>query len=805
MSVAWYCARVELRKRWRVWLSIALLIGLGGGLAMASVAAARRTNSALPRFLQQANAPDLVVNPYFDRDDSGPFLDAIGGFPGVVHRSDARAVALARVVDGQVDVGTVGQAVASIDGDRFYEHDRVHITQGRLPDPSQPHHVLVSDSLATEGIAVGDRLEYRVLDAETVFGARQNGDSTLPTDVGSPLTLEVTGVGIFPELALVAAEYAQKRLLVTPALYEQLPVTSQLWDLTGLHLAEGTKVATVRHQIQNLATEMGGSTQFEVRADITARAQRAVRPYVLALSGLGAAAAVFVVLLTTQLVSRTVSQSEGDHRVLRALAAEGQALRLGLAVPVLIAAATTAVAAIAVAGAISLLTPVGPVRALEPDPGASIDWLVGAAGAAVLAGGAVSPAVLATRRWSRPGRSPRRSSGRAMSWAQQVGAPLGMVLGIGQATGAGEPKQKSAARAGLVSVGLAIGMLVAIVTFSASLAYMLDHPEAHGWNADVALLGTDGYGTFDLRAAAEVDGLTSMSGVVYGSFTVEDVVVAGMGTVPLRGSLLPPLVDGHAPTGPGEIVLGQKSLHEIGASIGDTIDVRLPWDGDATPMTIVGTAVFPGLGQMASDRPTLASGALVVLPEDAIEEIGVGWSVVLAELAPDVNRETVIPKLVEAAAEIGGHTDVLDVVRPADIAAFADLGHVPVMLAVLLAVAALAALVHVLLVSARSWRRDRAVLASLGATPSELRTALRWHAVAIITIAGVVAVPSGAALGRWAWRSLAAEMGVVPEAVLPVVTIALVVVGLHVAGVLATLLPAHRAGRTQPATYLRAE
>jgi hypothetical protein len=43
--------RAELRRRWRSWLAIAILIGVVGGLVLASAAAGRRTESAFPRFV----------------------------------------------------------------------------------------------------------------------------------------------------------------------------------------------------------------------------------------------------------------------------------------------------------------------------------------------------------------------------------------------------------------------------------------------------------------------------------------------------------------------------------------------------------------------------------------------------------------------------------------------------------------------------------------------------------------------------------------------------------------------------------
>lgn len=804
MTVAWYWARSELRQRWRTWIAVALLVGIGGGLSLASLAAARRTDSALPRFLERADAPDLVVDPDFGPEgDSDAFLDAVEALPGVEHRSDARAIALGRVVDGVIDVGTLGAAVASVDGDRYYEHDRVHLVQGRLPDPDRADEILVSTSEAEEGPAVGDRLEFRVLDVEALFASLESGESEILPDAGEPLTLEITGIGIFPEGALVEEEYAQDRIMLTPALYAELPPHARLWDRTGFHLGDEVEIPVIRREIQDLAAEMGGATLFEVRPELAARAQRSVRPYVLALAGLGVAGAIFVLLLTTQLVRRTVALTESQRRVLRSLAAEPMAVRVGAALPAVLAAIVATIVALAVMALVSGSTPVGPVRPIEPSPGVAVDWLVVAPGVFVLVLATVLPALLVRRSGlvvASHGTPPLRLA----SWAQRAGAPLRVVVGLGQVAGPSGEARRTGARAGLVSVALAIGMLGAIVTFSASLGHLLDHPESHGWNADVALLGADGYGTFDLRGVSEVDGIEAASAAVFGSFSVGDTDIAGMGVAKLRGELLPPLLDGRAPQGMDEIVLGRSSLAKVGGEVGDTLDVRLPGDGETMPMTVVGTAVFPGIGQFDNERPTLADGALVVLPDDMIGEIDMGWSVVLVDLAPGADHDTTIAALVTAADELAGETDVFELMRPADIAALDRLGAVPILLVALFVLVAVGALGHVLVVSGRTWRRDRAVLATLGATPGDLRSALRWQGAAIVGVAAVAGVPVGAALGRWAWRSLATEIGVVPDPVLPFSVLALAVGGLVVVAVLTAVL-GDRAMRSQLAEDLRTE
>jgi hypothetical protein len=64
LSVGWYRFRATARRRWGGWLALVLLIGLVGGIAMASIGAARRTQSSFPAFLRGTNPADLTVSTY---------------------------------------------------------------------------------------------------------------------------------------------------------------------------------------------------------------------------------------------------------------------------------------------------------------------------------------------------------------------------------------------------------------------------------------------------------------------------------------------------------------------------------------------------------------------------------------------------------------------------------------------------------------------------------------------------------------------------------------------------------------------
>src|ERR1700677_4035587 len=119
--------RSELRRRWRSWVVLVVLVAVVGGLALAAVAAGRRTASAFPRFVQ-AHGYDVYI--YNDKP-----LHGLSTLPGV-----ATATA--------VDVPGYGQPTCAcanvINPSNFYVneldaaglHRVVKLVSGRMPHPS---------------------------------------------------------------------------------------------------------------------------------------------------------------------------------------------------------------------------------------------------------------------------------------------------------------------------------------------------------------------------------------------------------------------------------------------------------------------------------------------------------------------------------------------------------------------------------------------------------------------------------------------------------------------------------------------
>jgi hypothetical protein len=60
MAAGWLCFRAELRRRWRAWLALALIVGAFAGVVEAAAAGARRTDAAYPGLLAWSDAPDVL-------------------------------------------------------------------------------------------------------------------------------------------------------------------------------------------------------------------------------------------------------------------------------------------------------------------------------------------------------------------------------------------------------------------------------------------------------------------------------------------------------------------------------------------------------------------------------------------------------------------------------------------------------------------------------------------------------------------------------------------------------------------------
>ena len=155
MAVVRYRLRAVARQRWLAWLALALLVGLGGGIVLGALAAARRTDSAYGRFLKDANAFDVGVSTTAVSIDFEPLrrLPQVADVAGVTY------------VVMEKDGGDQGAGLSPLlpAGDGLYDRiSRPKVLEGRRADPSRADEVTIS-RLAAEGygLSVGGTLAMR--------------------------------------------------------------------------------------------------------------------------------------------------------------------------------------------------------------------------------------------------------------------------------------------------------------------------------------------------------------------------------------------------------------------------------------------------------------------------------------------------------------------------------------------------------------------------------------------------------------------------------------------------------------------
>jgi len=275
----------------------------------------------------------------------------------------------------------------------------------------------------------------------------------------------------------------------------------------------------------------------------------------------------------------------------------------------------------------------------------------------------------------------------------------------------------------------------------------------------------------------------------------------------LKGSLTPTMAKGSWPLKEGEVVLGGKTIRQVGATIGDTVQVR---SGDTVvPLKVVGQAVF-GTGGFG---PGLAEGAGMTFSQEQAffpQDVRTQF---FANLGPGANGADVSARLNPLFEPLGAPVMSVQDAQAAGlypkesavVASFGSAQWIPLALSGLLALAAIGTLAHTLVMSVRRRRRDLAVLKTMGFVRRQVSTTVAWQATTLAGIALLIGLPLGVALGRWGWTLFANSIGVLP---VPVVNLRPVLLLIPVTLLLANLIalvPGRVAASTQPAAALKAE
>ena len=496
LSVAWYRSQATFRRRWSGYLAIVLLIGLVGGLAMASLVAARRTESSYPTFLAATNPSDLLVQPTTAVTCTSGFVGQIARLPHVKQVGCALALTAATLTR-HGGLGTVlltrVELVASTDG-LFSDHqDRVTITAGRPADPARANEIVASPTAtALFGLHVGSHLEVGI-DCSSPTSSPQC--PTSPTAHYRTVALTVVGIGVF-NTQVVQDDIDRGHtgfLLGTPALAQRFSACCTNVTYDGLRLVGGSLDDRIvekeyAHLLSTSSFTAGtGQQQFQIydSSVIEAQAQRAIGPEAVALAVFGIIASLAALLIGIQAISRQLQADVEDVSVLRAVGAGPWITSTDGLLGVVGAVLGGTVVAAGVAIGLSPLAVFGPVHEVEPSPGFDFDWTVLGLGALVLVfvlvgvGGLIAYRRAPHRMTAQPSSDMRGS--RVVRAALASGLPIAGVSGLRFALEPGRGRSSVPVRTVVAGAILAITVVTATLTFGASLNTLISQPSLYGW------------------------------------------------------------------------------------------------------------------------------------------------------------------------------------------------------------------------------------------------------------------------------------------------------------------------------------
>jgi hypothetical protein len=830
-------------RSWGGYLTVVLIIGLVGGVAMASVAAGRRTQSSYPVFLASTNPSDLTMAVYVNGAGGGLAPDLVDK---IVRLADVKSVAtldspalVPLKTGGAPRLGTLSTIlmVGSRDG-MLSTQDRLSAVRGRLANPDRPDEItLTSTAARIYHTGVGRVLELGL------YGPAQESESGFGTAKVPPLyKVRARVVGIVDMNTQVVQDGIDQSYgfaFVTRALLRRLhrlqpdQVTPVLY---GLQLRHGDRgVAAVERQLVNLVPR-GYTYEFHLTSRIESEVELALKPESVALGAFGAIAALVCLVLASQAISRVLRRDSEDRRIMRALGAGPRDTFADGLVGVVGAVVVGSLLAVLVAVGLSPLSPLGPIRTVYPKGGMAFDGLVFGLGVAILLLGLCASAALTAYRGApqRSGRGDQRSRGGSSiaRLCESAGLPLTAVVGVHFALEPGEGRTAVPVRSALAGTVLAVATVVATLTFASGLSTLVSHPALYGWNWTYALSPTNDVPPAALRLLRSDADVAAWTGYNYTVAEIDGVTFPILLTS-LHPKVSPPILTGHGLNADDDIVLGASTMAALHKHVGDTVEVSYGSPKSApvyvppTKLTIVGTATFPAIGYFSfvAEHTSMGNGAMV--PESIQPP-----AFVRASTSPDPNLngpELVFVRLragvspargraglehVAAAANrifardphgTGNGVDVLGVQRPAQIENYRTMGTTPAVLAGGLALGAIVALGLTLATSVRRRRRDLALLKTLGFTQRQLTATIVWQATVDALVGVVIGLPLGVVIGRELWLLFARGINAVPDATVPVLSIVLVGIGTVVFSTAAAVLPGRSAARASTALVLRAE
>lgn len=836
VRVAWYRFRASMSRRWTGYLSVVLLVGAIGGLALSSLAGARRTDSSFPTYLASTNPSTAGI---FNRYDD-PGLGMNTGYSAkisnaIAHLPLVKKSATAIIFDANINLNAVkgihphvlaAEApptfIGSFDG-YTYSMDRVTLVQGRVANPNRPDEAVMNVQAAQEmGIHVGSTIQI------PFYTDAQSNSSKAPGTPFLVANVKLVGEVVAGEDVVESdiSKLNSAEVIFSPALTRELAPkcatgTEQLLQIQG-GAKNAKRVFAEAYKVDPVAAHLPA----QITSSFVPTAQQSISPEAIALAVFGGITALSVLLIVGLMVGRLLRAGADELETLRALGASRSMLLGDELVGVLISLLLGAVLAVIVAVGLSPLSPLGPVRPVYPHPGVAFDWTVLGFGCLSLILALGGLAIVLARREVRRITQVRlvesvTNEARWVRAAANSALPISALTGVRFALERGRGRNAAPVRSAVLGAVLAVTVLVSTITWAASLNGLVSHPSLYGWNWNYAMLS--GFsGAEDLPGPQMATFLNKDPDI--SEWSGANVARAQLGgenvdalTERPGAKVMPPIIAGHGLDAANEVVLGVATLRHLNKSIGESVMFS---NGSSKPtmLTIVGTMTAPTLNSGGGSGAGLGQGALVATSDFTTAQLNLqdatipGPNVIFVRSRPGVAPSIVYQSLrtveheVNAIPAARGLTGgIVNVLRPAEIVNFRSMGTIPDVLAGGLAIGATVALGLTLIASVRRRRRDLALLKALGFTQRQLAASITWQATVAALIGCVIGIPLGIVIGRELWNLFARGIYVVPDPSVPPLTLVFVGVGALLFANLVAAVPGRIAARTSTALVLRAE
>ncbi len=794
MTAVTAVARSLFRRRWWSVIALGLLVGIAGGAVIAAAAGARRTETAYPRLNEESAASDVQVSPVVGDVD----LDEVAALPQVERSGRLYAFSIYPDEDGLAAPQTPS-AFASADGHLYYDIDRPFLVEGRMPAPDAVDEIVVNGVLSEQrDLGIGDRFPVTLIDFPGLFELAESGavpDAEEFAELQHPVDLEVVGISRSQaEIMLVEDDISDEAMLLGPAFaeeYEGMPAVETL----VVELDDGSEaaVAAFTAEVRDLFPD--AQIEFPTLTGKLDTVGRALQPYEDLLRIFAIVTGITAFLVLGQALARQVAGDAVDVPTLRAIGMSRVRLVGALSARGVVVGLAGGVLAVVVAVSVSGVFPFGQARLAEPDRGIRLEVPVLLIGFVLVVLLTVARTIVAAA-WAVRRRRRRARSGvgsTVVDGLGRAGMPLEVTTGVGFAVQAPDDTRGWFVTP-LIGLVVAATATATVLVFGASLDRVTSTPRLYGWNWDVLIEGYDGTVDAVAERVEADDDLTAVTSGVRTTVEVDgtELLVFAFESGPDR--VRPTIIEGRPPTEPDEIALGAGALADLDRSIGDSVMVTTG-TGTEQEMELTGRAVVPVLS--LGETLGLADGAITTLA--GLEALDPG-------VEPSFLAADVVGSFDDVVARYEQDASVTPPTPPTEILSYERIRRAPFVLALVLGILAAGVLIHAILTGVRRERRDLAVLRSMGGVRRQLRRVVAWQATTLAATALVIGVPLGIVIGRFAYRAYAEDHGVVADATIPVVLVAvlLVAVALVLARVIGTVL-GQRASTSATADSLRPE